>query len=54
MEEKFLEFKLYGCIFTGEKEVSLDELTDAFIEFCEDQGWKFCGLTLPLDIEEEF
>jgi hypothetical protein len=49
MEDKVLEFEISGCIYTGYKEVTLDNLTNEFIEFCESKGWEFCGITKPLE-----
>jgi hypothetical protein len=51
MSNKDLEFILSGCIFTGENEVTLDELNDVFIELCESRGWEFCGMIMPLEEE---
>ncbi len=50
-EEKILEFEISGCIYTGDKEITIDDLTDEFIEFCENKGWNFCGVTKPLKVE---
>lgn len=51
MEEKVLEFILSGCIYTGEKEITIDELNDVFIDLCENKGWQFCGIIKPLEDE---
>jgi len=48
-KDKVLEFSLQGSLFTGNKEVTLDELTEAFIDMCETKGWEFCGVTSFLD-----
>jgi len=48
-KDNVLEFKLFGSIYTGEQEVSLDDLTDFFIDMCEERGWEFCGFTSPLE-----
>jgi hypothetical protein len=47
-DENILEFNIGGCIYTGNKEVSIDELSNEFLAFCESKGWKFCGITTPL------
>ena len=51
MEEKILEFKISGCIYTGAKEVTLDDFTDEFALFCDSKGWNFCGVTIQLENE---
>lgn len=51
-ENKILEFNIAGCIFTGKEKVTLDILTDSFIEMVEQKGWEFCGSITPLEIED--
>jgi hypothetical protein len=48
-KEKVIEFKIEGCIFTGEKEVTMNELHDTFVDFCENKNWQFCGVMTELD-----
>jgi len=48
-DDNILEFKLFGSIYSGDKEISLDDLTDVFIDMCEAQGWEFCGFTSGLE-----
>jgi len=51
-ESKILEFKIEGCIYS-EKEVTLDELQEAFLDFCDSKGWEHCGMIKPLEIFKE-
>jgi hypothetical protein len=54
MEDKILEFSVVGCVYTKDKEVSIDEFNDKFIEWVESMGWEFCGVTKSIsDIVEE-
>jgi hypothetical protein len=51
MDDKILEFNVSGCIYTGEKDVTLDELMGEFLDFCDSKGWEFCGIATPLSAE---
>ena len=51
MDDKILEFQISGCIYTGKGEVTVDNLSDAFVDFCISKGWKFCGVTSPLEVD---
>lgn len=49
MNENNLEFEISGCLFTGNKKITIDELSNKFIDFIESKGWQFCGITKPLE-----
>jgi hypothetical protein len=48
---KVTEFNIVGCIYTGDKDVTIDELVEEFTDFCEIKGWQFCGITTPTSNE---
>ena len=52
MQNRTLEFNISGNIFYQGKEVDLDDITNAFLDTCEDNDWEFCGITMPL-VEKE-
>ena len=41
MNENNLEFEISGCLFTGNKKITID--------FIESKGWQFCGIPKPLE-----
>lgn len=47
--ENYTEFELSGTIYSGDKEISIDEINNAFINLVEQKGWMFCGGIRPLD-----
>ena len=51
MQNRTLEFNISGNIFYNGKEVNLDDITNAFLDACENNDWEFCGITMPL-VEE--
>jgi len=51
-KDKILEFRLEGCIYS-EKEVTLDELQEEFMDWCDSKGWEHCGMIKPLTFKEE-
>ena len=47
-KDKVLEFKLEGCVYS-EKEITLDELQEEFMDWCDSKGWEYCGMIVPLE-----
>ena len=51
--DNVLEFQIAGSLYTGDKKVSVDDLSDEFVAFVESKGWQFLGVIGPLEDEED-
>jgi hypothetical protein len=47
--DKIIEFKLAGTLYHKGEQLTLDIINEKFLDFCEAEGWEFCGSLTHLE-----